>query len=504
MNCPHCGFENEEGQLTCSNCGGTLETQAAPVEEEPQRPSVWSWVAAALFVGLVAAALFIFKGPGLGMAQSEPLLYGVLGDQVIPFSQMGVLENGGKKATQLSANATSIAIAPYSIRTGHSYLSSTGQLALITNGGLTGAGQLTLADVKGGAANTAAEGPLPLTVAGNFQSFSPDGKYFGYTALAASGQSLMAVVVNSRAANVMVAENMILSEILPDSKHFLAYSLDPASGNPTALVSVAIPSGEQSVLFQAGEADILAGADIVSPDGSVYFVMQRDSAVSIYRMALAGGDVKAVYTFKQPVTFFGIMSIMPDQKTLLVMDANDTATGYDLASVNPDDGAITTLATNVYAEFFGEAVFLRQMYGEMAISFSPDGKHMAYMGSDESGKLNLYVSDLSGQPGTLVASGQTAYSFAFTPESDRLVYIQYAMSGDMAGGLNVADFSGASTKLDGDVTSFNFQNGKLVYFGAPPAEQPASTLYQSGLDGQGKAEVLPAQPGYWVFVKLPE
>lgn len=502
MNCPHCGFENEEGQLTCTNCGGTLATPELPVEEEPRRASIWGWVAAALFVGLVAAALFIFKGPGLG--QSNPLLYAVLGDQVIPFSQMGVLENGGSKATQLSATSTSVAIAPYSIRTGHSYLSSTGQLALITDGGLTGSGQLTLADVKGGAANSATESPLPLTVAGNFQSFSPDGKYFGYTSIASSGQSLNAVIVNSRAANVMVAENMILSEILPDSKHFMAYSLDAATGNPTALVKVAIPSGDQTVLFQAAETDILAGADIVSPDGSVYFVMQRDSSVSIYRMTLEGGDVKAVYTFKQPVTFFGIMSIMPDHKSLLVMDANDAGTGYDLVSINPDDGAATTLATNVYADFFSSAVFLRQMYGEMAIAFSPDGKTMAYMVGDESGKLSLYVSDLSGKPGTLIASGQTAYSFAFTPESDKLVYVQYALDGDMAGSLNVADFSGASMQLDGDVTSFNFQNGKLVYFSAPAAEQPASTLFQSGLDGQGKAEILPAQPGYWVFVKLPE
>ena len=197
MICPHCGFENEEGQQTCSSCGATLEVVETPEVETPRRTSVWSWVAAGLFVALVAAALWIFKGPGLG--QSDPLLYGVLSDTLIPFGQMGVLENGGSKATPLGESSSSLAIAPYSIRAGHPYLSSKGQLALIANGGLTGQGQLLLVDLKGGTANTAAESPLPLTVAGNFQSFSPDGGYFGYTSISADGSSLNAVVVNSRA-----------------------------------------------------------------------------------------------------------------------------------------------------------------------------------------------------------------------------------------------------------------------------------------------------------------
>ncbi|HWQ05111.1 MAG TPA: hypothetical protein VN452_07130 [Longilinea sp.] len=503
MVCPHCGFENEIGRETCSNCGESLAILEAPeTQEQPVRNSIWAWVVAGLMVALVAAALIIFKG-GAGAGRANPLLYAVLGDQVIPFSQMGVLENGGTKATPFSSTATNFAIAPYSIRAGHSYLSSTGQLAIFANADLNGGGQLMLADLKGNGISTASEAPLPLTVAGNFQSFSPDGKYFGYTSVSADGSGLRAVVINSRAATVQVGENMILSEILPDSNHYLAYSLDGPTGNPTALVSVAIPSGEQKILYQTTGTDTLAGVDVVSPDKSIYFVLQQGEAVTIYHMGLDGSDPEPVYTFKQPISFFGVISIAPDQKSLLVLDPNEAGTGYNFLSINPADMAVTQLASNVYAEFFSEAVFLRQMYGEMAITFSPDGKHFAYMTNSESG-LSLYVSDLSGQPGTLIASGQTSFSFAFTPNSDKLIYVQYATSGQAAGPLFSSDFSGATTQLDGDVTSFNFQNGKLVYFSAPTADQTTSTLYQSELDGQGKTELLAAQPGYWVFVKLPE
>ena len=251
MVCPQCGFENEADRETCSNCGASLTTLETPeMQEQPARNSVWAWVVAALMVALVAAALVIFKG-GVGAGRANPLLYAVLGDQVIPFSQIGVLENGGTKATPFSSTGTNFAVAPYSIRAGHSYLSSAGQLAVFTNADLNGGGQLMLADVKGNGTNTAAESPLPLTVAGNFQSFSPDGKYFGYTSVSADGSGLNAVIINSRAATVQVGKNMILSEIMPDSTHYLAYSLDGPTGNPTALVSVAIPSGEQKILYQA-------------------------------------------------------------------------------------------------------------------------------------------------------------------------------------------------------------------------------------------------------------
>ncbi|GAP13870.1 periplasmic component of the Tol biopolymer transport system [Longilinea arvoryzae] len=503
MICPQCGFENEAGQETCSNCGASLIVKQPEITPEKKaHTSIWGWVVAVLIVGLVAAALFIFKGQGTG--EKKPMLYAVLSDQAVPFSQIGVLEQSGKKATPLGGGSTSLAIAPYSIRSGHSYLSSTGQLALFADADLTGGGKLLLTNVQDGVSNTATEAPLPLTVAGNFQSFSPDGQYFGYTSIATSGATLNAIVVNNQAATVMIAENMILSEILPDSRHFLAYSLDPTTGNPAALVSVAIPSGEQTVLFTPESSeDVLSGADIVSPDNSIYFVLQKNGSVYIYHMGLDGSNPKVVYTFKQPISFFGVMSIMPDQKSLLVMDANEAATGYDLYKINPDDLSVTQLASNVYGEFFSEAIFLHQMYGEMAVTFSPDGKHMAYMVS-ENDTLSLYVSDLSGQPGTLIASGQNAYSYAFTPDSDKLIYVQYAESGQMTGNLSSADFSGASTQLDGDVTSFNFQNGKLIYFSAPTADQTTSTLYESGLDGKNKTEILSAQPGYWVFLKLPE
>jgi len=196
------------------------------------------------------------------------------------------------------------------------------------------------------------------------------------------------------------------------------------------------------------------------------------------------------------------MSIMPDQKSLLVMDANADASGYTLISVNPEDGTATTLATNVFSDFFSDAIFLRQMFGEMAVTFSPDGKHMAYLMQDAAG-LSLYVSDLSGQPGTLIASGQAAYSYAFSPDSQRLIYIQYAATTEPTGSLNSADFNGQSAQLDSNVTSFNFQKEKLVYFSAQVTDSPYTTLYQSGMEGQNKIELLAAQPGYWVFVKMP-
>lgn len=501
MLCPQCGFENEADRETCSNCGASLVVDVTTAQQgKPARKSVWGWVVAVLLVGLVVAALFIFKG---STGENRPMLYAVLGDQAIPFSQVGLLEKGGKQATSLSGSATNLAFAPYSIRAGHSFMSSTGQLALFSNADLTGGGQLMLVNTKDGAANTATEAPLPLTVAGNFQSFSKDGKYFGYTSIASSGSTLNAVVVNSQAATVLLVDNMILSEIMPDGQHFLGYTLDASTGNPTALVSVAIPSGEQTVLYQPADIETLSGVDFVAPDNSIYFVMQKDQSVYVYRMGLDGSNPTMVYTFKQPVSFFGVISIMPDQKNLLVMDANEAGTGYDLYQVNPDDLSTTLLASNVYGDLFTEAIFLRQMYGEMAVTFSPDGKHMAYMVS-ENDSLSLYVSDLSGQPGTLIASGQTAYSYAFSPDSDRLIYVQYAESGQIAGNLNSADFSGASTQLDGDVTSFDFKDGKLVYFSAPSADAVTSTLYQSELDGQNKTEILPAQSGYWVFVKLAE
>ncbi len=503
MICPQCGFENEADRETCSSCGASLVVEQPAVSpEKPARTSIWSWVVAGLIVGLVIAALFVFKG--MGAEEKQPLLYAVLGDQAVPFSQIGVLEEGGRKATSLGGSSTSLSIAPYSIRAGHSYLSSTGQLALLADADLTGGGKLMLANTQDGVSNIASESPLPLMVAGNFQSFSPDGQYFGYTSIDATGSTLNSVVVNTQAATVMVTENMILAEILPDSRHFLGYTIDPTSGNPTALVSVAIPSGEQTVLYTPeSSADILSGVDLVLPDNSIYFVLQKADGVFVYHMGLDGSDPKPVYTFKQAINFFGVISIMPDQKSLMVMDANEAGTGYDLYKISPADFSATLLASNVYGEFFSEAIFLHQMSGEMAVTFSPDGKHMAYMVS-ENDTLSLYLSDLSGQSATLIASGQNAYSYAFTPNSDRLIYIQYAESGQMTGNLNSADFSGASTQLDGDVTSFNFQNGKLIYFSAPAADQTTSTLFESGLNGQNKTEILSAQPGYWVFLKLPE
>ncbi|TLN07110.1 hypothetical protein FDZ74_12780, partial [bacterium] len=407
-----------------------------------------------------------------------------------------VLNEGGSKANPLNTTATNLAIAPYAIRAGHPYLSSTGQLALFADADLNGAGKLMLADLKAGTTSTASESPLPLTVAGNFESFSPDGKYFGYTSISTDGTNLNAVVVNERAATVMVSENMILAQILPDSRHFLAYLLDATSGNPTGLVSVAIPSGEQTVLYQVSGADILSGVDAVATDGSIYFILQQGETMLIYRMEADGSNPTLVYTFQQPISFFGVISMAPDGKSLLVLDANAAGTGYDLMRINADDLSATKLAANVYAEFYSEPVFLRQMYGETAVTFSPDGKHVAYMSSEEGG-MSLYVSDLSTQTATLIASGQTAYSFDFTPDSQKLIYIQYAESNQYAGNLNVADLTGASTQLDGDVSSFNFQDGKLIYFGVTVTDQATSTLYRSGLDGQDKTEILAAQQGYW-------
>jgi Tol biopolymer transport system component len=505
MACPKCGFENEAGRETCSNCGASLiSEEPQETQEKTSRMSVWGWVVAALIVALVGAALFIFKGSVL--KASEPQLYAVLGDNVIPFAEMGVLENGGTEVVPFTSSSSSVAIAPFAVRAGHSFLSSAGQIAILGDANLNGSGQVMLVDIKGGAVSTATETPLSLTVSANFQSFSPDGKYFGYTSISSDGTTLNAVIVNERAATVLVSENLIFAEILPDSEHFLAYTLDLTTGNPTGLVSVAIPSGEQTVLYQTTGTDILSGIDVVSPDKNIYFVLQggeTGAAMIIYRMGVDGSDPTPIYTFQQPVSFFGVISIAPDEKNLLVLEVNEAGTGYDLLLLNPNDQAVTKLASNVNAEFYSDAVFLRQMYGEMVITFSPDGKYLAYMVSEGSG-MSLYVSDVATQTATLIASGQVGYSFAFSPDSDQLIYVQYASDNMITGSLFAADLKGASTQLDENVTSFSFQDGKLIYFGVLTSDQTTSTLYQSKLDGQDKTELLSGESGYWVLLKLPE
>lgn len=506
MICPKCEFENETGRETCQNCGASLIAEEAPAaQEKTPRKSIWGWVAAGVVVLLVIAALLIFQGPLL--KGSEPQLYAVLGDNVIPFSQMGVLEKGGTQATAFDAGSSSMAIAPYAVRSGHSYLSSDGQLAIFGNADLNGSGQVMLVDIQGGTVSTAAETPLSLTVAANFESFSPDGKYFGYTGISADGTALNAVIVNKRAGTVLIAENLIFAQILPDSKHFLAYQVDVTSGNPTGLISVDILSGEQTVLFTTEGTDLLAGIDVVSEDEKIYFVLQEGvsgETMTVYRMELDGSDITPVYTFQGTVSFFGVLNMAPDGKSLLVLEANADSTGYDLLRINPADLAVTRLASNVNADFFSDAVFLRQMFGEMVISFSPDGKYVAYMANEESG-MSLYVSELDTQTATLIASGQAGYSFAFSPDSDRLIYIQYADAENLVTGtLYSSDLAAAAVQLDQEVTSFGFQDGKLIYFGVVVTDQATATLYQSDLDGQNKTELMPGQTGYWVLLRLPE
>lgn len=506
MICPKCKFENEAGRETCQNCGAPLTDVEAPLsQEKTPRNSVWGWVAAGLVVALVVAALLIFQGSILN--GSEPQLYAVLGSNVIPFSEMGLLEKGGTEATSFNSGSTSMAIAPYAVRSGHSYVSSDGQLAIFGNADLNGSGQLMLVDLKGGTVSTATETPLSLTVAANFQSFSPDGQYFGYTGISADATSLNAVILNQRAATVLISENLIFAQILPDSKHFLAYKVDLTSGNPTGLVSVDILSGEQTVLYETEGTNLLSGIDVVSQNDKIYFVQQEGESgetMTIYSMELDGSEVKPVYTYQQAVSFFGVLSIAPDGKNLLVFEANAEGTGYDLLRINADDLAVTKLASNVNADYFSDAVFLRQMYGEMVVSFSPDGKQVAYMASEDSG-MSLYVSDLATQTAKLIASGQAGYSFAFSPDSDRLIYVQYT-SGDnlVTGTLFSSDLTGAGVQLDQEVTSFGFQDGKLIYFGTVVTDQAISTLYQSDLDGQNKTELLTGQTGYWALLRLPE
>lgn len=506
MICPKCEFENEAGRETCQNCGAPLgDVEAPATQEKTPRNSVWGWVAAGLVVVLVVVALLFSQG--LILKGSEPQLYAMLGDNVIPFAQMGVLEKGGTEAASFNSGSSSLAIAPYAVRSGHSYISSDGQLAIFGNADLNGSGQMMLVDIQGGAVSTATETPLSLTVAANFQSFSPDGQYFGYTGISADGTGLNAVIVNKRAATVLISENLIFAQILPDSKHFLAYKVDVTSGNPTGLVSVDILSGEQTVLYQTEGTNLLSGIDVVSQDDKIYFIQQEGETgetMTIYAMELDGSEVKPIYTFQQPVSFFGVLSIAPDGKNLLVFEANAEGTGYDLLRVDAADLAVTKLASNVNANYFSDAVFLRQMYGEMVVSFSPDGKYVAYMANEESG-MSLYVSNLATQTATLIASGQAGYSFAFSPDSDRLIYVQYASAENLVTGtLFSSDLTGAGAQLDQEVTSFGFQDGKLIYFQTIVTDQTTSTLYQSDLDGQNKSELLAGQSGYWALLRLPE
>jgi Tol biopolymer transport system component len=219
---------------------------------------------------------------------------------------------------------------------------------------------------------------------------------------------------------------------------------------------------------------------VISPDGQ-YLIYYELTAHVVYRVPLAGGNPEEVYTFEGTENS---VNYDPDGNYLVLYNAIEQGVNH---LVLLDQGLVPVFETN--------------SLGSSNLVFSEDGHYLAWLERVNEG-LVLNVTDLQTGETTLISDAAAYYRAELLPESNQILYIQYAGTNDKAGELMIANLDGTgATRLDMAVTSYELTGeGELLYWKVDAVEF-TSTLNRIGLDGSGLVEVMGPEPGVCAFIR---
>lgn len=496
MYCVNCGKENDEKSQFCMHCGEALHvpdegiastqqplaTQGAtekPTDTKKNRQRLMIGLGiGGLVLAIAACAAIVLSSLGYSLFSPKEQLFYIIQDEAADNYATAVMtiRADGKENKEL-----------YSDRDGFYMLWS---LPGVQNNFISPDGQtLALLDSQEELLliNNTGTAPVPLDTGIEipfFQGFSPDGAYFGYTAIADDDQ-LSAHIVDLQGSEVISFEGVIFSVFLPNSKQAVVIEYDVDDYRNAALAIVDIPSGEYAHLV-----DIEGVGDFplvfVSPDGKTIYYNDDMGLMAIPAM---GGSASSVYESELIEWAF----FSPDESVIAILDDEKDA----LYLYDTKRKSTIRIDKDISLDFAFDITF------NSPVSFSSDSKYLAYV-REGSGDLELYVVKVDGSDRVRLAENAQAFRFAFSPDKQHIAYIKWDNTYE-GGDLYITRLDGSESKrLETGIWSFRFiEGGKyIVYTKVEDLDRgaPESEIYRIRIDGQKKDRLLDVDDGLYTFI----
>jgi Tol biopolymer transport system component len=494
MFCTHCGKENDEKNQFCLHCGAVLHapsSDAKLVGKKPQKSTPTATKSRKLLIGFGVAiigilALAVWGVVAIGtslFSPKEQLIYVIQEDQHEGFSALMTIRSDGKNNSELYSDRDGFLIGGF----------LPGLSNIFSSDGKT----IAFPDSEGNLVLLRVDGTAPQTLEDNvgfstmLQGFSPNGDYFGYTALD-NYENPVIHVIDRQANEILFVENMIFFAFLPNGNGAIAAEYDSDDYRLTTLGVIDISTGDYNYLAEFSEY-FGAGFPCFSPDGkTIYYWDDADlmevsssggSATAIYEAEYGGGDAWIFFS--------------PNGQHMAILDGN----AGELYLYEPNEGSKVRIDKDVVLDvedFVGGDKEIMQF----PASFSPDSKYLAYTVSDS--YAELYTIRIDGSNRVRLAKDAQSFNFAFSPDKRRIAYIKFDAYNE-GGDLYIARVDGSESKrLDSGVWSFRFVDGgkHIVYIKAADLDRgnPESEIYRIRLDGQKKERLLDADDGLYTFI----
>jgi WD40 repeat protein len=413
-------------------------------------------------------------------ADSSPLVYGVWDQADAPLKSIRRVNADGSSPESIIESTTGLVIQKLNGR--HNYanpLSPDGAFVAVYAQNSEGIWELNILPTRSDTKEPLFSYPMGSQPSLSISGFSPDSRYYVFTEQD-PGSGLFTVQIYDLKSKALLTPKggALFADFFPGSDDLLTIAVGP-TGAIAGVQRVTLPSrGEQSV-YKPPEGEQI-GLLLVSPDQKnllVYDLATRN----LDRVSLGGGERTTLYQF-----------------------SGDIGTAF---TPGAGDLALTDLSEGIQRMVVFDPDF-REIYrqdgvGSGSLAYSPGGKSLAFMtGSPEKMNLNVLNLDPLAEPVKISDSG-VFYSSEFSPDGNRIVFIEYKGPQEKTGELYIANLDGSGKKLlDAGVTSFIFGvNNTLLYFKTDTSDQktPKSTLFRIGLDGSGKRDVTQPEAGYEVL-----
>jgi hypothetical protein len=335
-----------------------------------------------------------------------------------------------------------------------------------------------------------------------FQGFSPSGKYFAYSCYTDSRDEFATFIVDMEGSEVAEFESLAFSGFLNDNR-VLLIEFDPGDSVPLSIGIGEVRNDDYNPLVSLNEDPedgyLYDPNPFLSPDGKRVYYIGDDSR--LYAISTSGGEPEEVYKFDsaRSIAFFS-----PSGKNIVLMDMDDSNTSADLLLLNPASKKVTRIDRDLGISNYNNSS-TRNAYGEDMIVFSPNERYIAYV-AQESGGLDLYVAQTNGEQAKRVSSDARWYSFSFSPDGKRLVYIEGEQTND-GGDLYTLELAKSKrSRLDTNVWSYSFSNKSnyLLYYVVDGLDgrSPESQLMKIRIDGKNKQRLVDYQDGLFSFLNV--
>jgi WD40 repeat protein len=426
-----------------------------------------------LFCALILAAC---------TADSSPLVYGVWDQADAPLRSIRRVNADGSSPESIIESTTGLVGPPRNFSGQHNYanpLSPDGAYLAVYAQNSEGIWELNILPTRSDSKEPLFSYPIGSQPSLSISGFSPDSRYYVFTEQD-SGSGLFTVQIYDLKSKALLPPKggAFFADFFPGSDDLLTVAVGP-TGVIAGVQRVTLPSRVEQSVYKPPEGEQI-GLLLVSPDQKnllVYDLATRN----LDRVSFGGGERTTLYQFS----------------------------GDNGAAFTPGAGylALTDLSEGIQRMVVFDPDF-REIYrqdgvGSGSLAYSQDGKSLAFMtGSPEKMNLNVLNLDPLAKPVKISDSG-VFYSSEFSPDGNRIVFIEYKGPQEKTGELYIANRDGSGKKLlDTSVTSFIFGvNNTLLYFKVDTADQktPKSTLFRIGMDGSGKRDITQPEAGFEVL-----